>query len=171
MARINNTIYMLTMFYKWIGKPWNQPHIRRFSEYVFRIFFIDFSTALFEQILFHLPIKVDYNRTDGSKQQKKKIIHHGICQKRVVYPAYNDQGWWNREGAGEALSDFGRSVDPISIRRADYSHKWETEIRYWLTLSAESIGIRAELFLPKPKLFFFKFYSFFSYFLGEYKFL
>ena len=63
---------MLKVFTNELGNPWNQPHIRQFSEYVFRIFFIDFSTALFEQILFHLPIKVDYNRTDGGKQQKKR---------------------------------------------------------------------------------------------------
>ena len=67
---------MLEVFTNELGNPWYQPHIRRFSEYVFRIFFIgffiEFSTALFEQILFHLPIKVDYNRTDGGKQQKKR---------------------------------------------------------------------------------------------------
>ena len=72
MDRINITICMLKVFTNELGNPWNQPHIRQFSEYVFRIFFIDFSTALFEQILFHLPIKVDYNRTDGGKQQKKR---------------------------------------------------------------------------------------------------
>ena len=63
---------MFKVFTNELWNPWNQPHIRRFSEYVFRLFFIDFSTALFEQILFHLPIKVDYNRTDGGKQQKKR---------------------------------------------------------------------------------------------------
>ena len=64
-------LYVKSQQMNWGTHGINYISINSVSMYL-EFFFIDFSTALFEQILFHLPIKVDYNRTDGGKQQKKR---------------------------------------------------------------------------------------------------